>query len=111
MKVALLYWAWEDENAFGGQFGSNSAIKQDEWHLPIDNQAILPIGTIIDDDVDGGPGIELRVIRHHFSTKDNLLRIQVIVGDGIEANPSEFSEHIKKNWISGNKINKWLELP
>jgi len=101
MKVALLYWTWADDSEYGKAFDT----KMDEWHLIIDKEALLKVGTeihLVDPKTD--LGIDLKVIKWHYELDYNLLRLQVVVIEDAEIGPHEFAEYILTNWIPGNKI-------
>lgn len=111
MKVALVYWATADESAYGAPFFPGGGIEPDEWHYPIDKDAILPVGTVVNINHEN-VGIDLRVVKHFFSPEDNLLRLQVVTEvSTIEARPDEFVQHIQKCWIPGLKIDEWAKMP
>jgi len=109
MRVALLYWTHADDSEYGNIFPT---AKEDEWHFPIDSQALLPVGSKVHLlDKKTNKGIDLAVTHWHFDLDDNLLKLQVVVSDECEATPKEFRRYIKKNWLFGNKIDAWAKMP
>ena len=104
MKVALRYSASIDHSHYGKAFHIHSKVC-DEYYLPIDSEAKLPVGSVVDIlDPETDQGVQLVVKKWLYVPDDNLLILQVFPDDHIEISPANFVKYIRESWIAGALI-------
>ena len=109
MKIALLYWGWQDDTFYDDHHKARSDC---QFFLPLESSAILPVGTTIDleheRENEDGAALDFVVEKLCYHPRTQSLNL-LVASETNELTSEELLQYLQKNWMTHDQYENWLK--